>query len=55
VVMTARQGTIKADIAVPLARPRNFDALIQDPEAVHLRAELWRLVKEEVLRAGGAP
>jgi NitT/TauT family transport system ATP-binding protein len=55
VVMTARPGTIKADIAVPLARPRNFDALMQAPEAMHLRAELWRLVKEEVLRAGGAP
>jgi hypothetical protein len=26
--------------------------LMQAPEAMALRAELWRLVKEEVLRAG---
>jgi ABC-type nitrate/sulfonate/bicarbonate transport system ATPase subunit len=52
VVMTARPGTVKADIAVPLSRPRNFDVLMQAPEAMALRAELWRLVKEEVLRAG---
>jgi NitT/TauT family transport system ATP-binding protein len=54
VVMTARPGTVKADIAVPLIRPRNFDALMQDRKAIKLRAELWQLVKEEVLRAGGA-
>lgn len=35
-----------------LSRPRNFDVLMQAPEAMALRAELWRLVKEEVLRAG---
>jgi ABC-type nitrate/sulfonate/bicarbonate transport system ATPase subunit len=52
VVITARPGTVKADIAVPLSRPRNFDAVMQAPEAMKLRAELWRLVKEEVLRAG---
>ena len=52
VVMTARPGTVKADITVPLSRPRNFDVLMQAPEAMALRAELWRLVKEEVLRAG---
>ena len=54
VVMTARPGRIKADIAVPLPRPRDYDALVRDPVAIELRAELWRLVKEEVVRARGA-
>jgi NitT/TauT family transport system ATP-binding protein len=54
IVMTARPGRVKAEVAVPLSRPRNFDLLMQAPEAMRLRAELWRLVKEEVLRAGDA-
>ncbi len=52
VVMTARPGTVKADIRVPLERPRDYDSLLQDRVALELRAELWQLVKEEVLRAG---
>ena len=51
VVMTARPGRVKADIPVPLPRPRDYDALVRDPVAIELRTELWRLVKEEVLRA----
>jgi NitT/TauT family transport system ATP-binding protein len=51
IVMTARPGRIKADIRVPLPRPRDYDALVRDPVAIELRQELWRLVKEEVLRA----
>ncbi len=51
IVLTARPGSVKAEIPVPLARPRDYDALVQEPEALKLRAELWRLVKEEVLRA----
>jgi NitT/TauT family transport system ATP-binding protein len=52
VIMTARPGTVKADIPVPLPRPRDYDRLVQDLAALELRAECWRLVKEEVLRAG---
>ncbi len=53
IVMSARPGRVKADIQVPLPRPRDYDALARDPVAIELRAELWRLVKEEVLRAQG--
>ncbi len=51
-VMTARPGTIKAEVTVPLPRPR--DAALQlTPEFVQLRAELGALIREESLKAMG--
>lgn len=51
-VMTARPGTIKAEVTVPLPRPR--DAALQlSPEFVQLRAELGALIREESLKAMG--
>ena len=51
-VMTARPGTIKAEVTVPLPRPR--DAALQlSPEFVQLRADLGALIREESLKAMG--
>ncbi|MFS8036457.1 ABC transporter ATP-binding protein [Xanthobacter sp. AM11] len=51
-VMTARPGTIKAEVTVPLARPR--DAALQlSPEFIQLRADLGALIREESLKAMG--
>ena len=46
-VMTARPGSIKDVIEVPLPYPRALDG----PEAVALHAKLWAQVREESLRA----
>jgi NitT/TauT family transport system ATP-binding protein len=58
VVMTARPGRIKADLAVPLARPRHVLDMPGDPEYQRLHAQVWEYLREEVLAAseieGGA-
>ncbi|MFG1346064.1 ABC transporter ATP-binding protein [Xanthobacter autotrophicus DSM 431] len=51
-VMTARPGCIKAEVTVPLPRPRDA-ALQMSPEFVQLRAELGALIREESLKAMG--
>ena len=51
-VMTARPGCIKAEVTVPLPRPR--DAALQlSPEFIRLRADLGALIREESLKAMG--
>ncbi|MBU0726501.1 MAG: ABC transporter ATP-binding protein [Alphaproteobacteria bacterium] len=50
IVMTARPGRIKADVPVPLPRPRDYH-LRTAPEFYALRAELTDLVRDETLRA----
>ncbi|TCT05144.1 ABC transporter ATP-binding protein [Aquabacter spiritensis] len=51
-VMTARPGSIKAEVTVPLPRPR--DSTLQlSPEFLGLRAELGALIREESLKAMG--
>ena len=51
-VMTARPGSIKAEVTVPLPRPR--DAALQlSPEFIQLRADLGALIREESLKAMG--
>ncbi|MFG1319918.1 ABC transporter ATP-binding protein [Xanthobacter autotrophicus] len=51
-VMTARPGCIKAEVTVPLSRPR--DAALQlSPEFIRLRADLGALIREESLKAMG--
>ncbi len=53
VVMTARPGTVKRSVEIPFKRPRVVEDLMHDVAAMELRTDLWRLVKEEVLKAGG--
>lgn len=49
-VMTARPGTVKAEITVPLPRPRTT-ATLQSNEFLALRFTLMSLIREESLKA----
>ena len=49
-VLTARPARVKAEVAVPLARPRSLD-LLADPTFGHLEAELLGSLAEESKRA----
>ncbi|PZQ19321.1 MAG: sulfonate ABC transporter ATP-binding protein [Ancylobacter novellus] len=51
-VMTARPGSVKAEVAVPLPRPRD-PALIMSSEFLALRRGLMSLIREESLKAMG--
>ncbi len=51
-VMTARPGTIKAEIAVPLERPRRAETTAL-PAFLALRQQLGALVREESIKAMG--
>jgi NitT/TauT family transport system ATP-binding protein len=50
--MTARPGTIKAEIAIPLERPRN-QSMMMSSEFLALRRGLMSLIREESLKAIG--
>jgi NitT/TauT family transport system ATP-binding protein len=50
--MTARPGTIKAEIAIPLERPRQ-QAMMMSSEFLALRRGLMSLIREESLKAMG--
>jgi NitT/TauT family transport system ATP-binding protein len=49
-VMASRPGRIKADIAVPLQRPRSYELLISSEEAAQLKRHIFHLVREEALK-----
>jgi NitT/TauT family transport system ATP-binding protein len=49
-VMSARPGRIKAEISVPLPRPRSFDST-SDPAFVALKREIFGLIREESVKA----
>jgi NitT/TauT family transport system ATP-binding protein len=49
-VMSARPGRIKAEIVVPLPRPRTLDAT-SDPAFVALKREIFGLIREESEKA----
>ena len=51
-VMTARPGSIKAEVVVPLARPRQ-PAMTLSSEFLGLRRGLMSLIREESIRAMG--
>jgi NitT/TauT family transport system ATP-binding protein len=46
-VMSARPGTIKADIDVPFARPRTVEAVRSDPAFASLFLRIWSLLRDE--------
>jgi len=50
--MTARPGTIKAEIAIPLERPRQ-PSMMMSSEFLALRRGLMSLIREESLKAMG--
>jgi NitT/TauT family transport system ATP-binding protein len=52
-VMTARPGRIKAEIVVPLPRPRTPE-MIYTPEFIGLVQQLKALIREESLAAMGS-
>lgn len=52
VVMSARPGRIKCDVAVPLAHPRHY-AMKTTPPFVALKARLTEEIRVEVQRAAG--
>ena len=50
--MTARPGSIKAEIPIPLERPRQ-QAMMMSSEFLALRRGLMSLIREESLKAMG--
>ena len=50
--MTARPGAIKAEIAIPLERPRH-QSMMMSSEFLALRRGLMSLIREESLKAIG--
>ena len=47
VVMSARPGTVKADICVPFQRPRTVEAVRSDPTFSSLFLRIWSLLRDE--------
>jgi NitT/TauT family transport system ATP-binding protein len=47
VVMSARPGTIKADIDVPFQRPRTVEAVRSNPDFSSLFLHIWSLLRDE--------
>ena len=54
VVMTARPGRIKTEVAIPLPRPRSVYELKSSPEYGQLVGQVWSLLRDEVLMKDGA-
>lgn len=51
--MTARPGSIKAEVAIPLDRPRQQSMMMMSSEFLGLRRGLMSLIREESLKAMG--
>ncbi|HMM43223.1 MAG TPA: ABC transporter ATP-binding protein [Thermomicrobiales bacterium] len=47
IVLSARPGTIKADITVPFERPRTVEAVRSAPEFASLFLRIWALLRDE--------
>jgi NitT/TauT family transport system ATP-binding protein len=55
IVMSARPGTIKADITVPFTRPRTVEAVRSDPAFSSLFLDIWALLRHEVTSQTAVP
>lgn len=51
IVMSARPGTIKADLRVPFPRPRTIEAVRSDPAFASLFLDIWGLLRDEAAAA----
>jgi NitT/TauT family transport system ATP-binding protein len=49
-VMSASPGRIMAEVTVPFDRPRDYQAIRQDPRYGTLSARLWDILRDEVRR-----
>jgi NitT/TauT family transport system ATP-binding protein len=54
IVLSARPGSIKADIRVPFARPRSIETVRSDPEFSELFLKIWSLLRDDAFSAVGA-
>jgi NitT/TauT family transport system ATP-binding protein len=54
IVLSARPGTIKADLRVPFARPRSIETVRSDPEFSRLFLRIWSLLRDDAASAVGA-
>ena len=55
VVMSARPGTLKADLRVPFPRPRSVEAVRSEPAFSRLFLEIWALLRNEAALAANLP
>ena len=55
VVMSAQPGTVKATLPVPFPRPRSLTDVRSDPAFAPLFAEIWGLLRDEVLASRQRP
>ncbi|MEZ4570812.1 MAG: ABC transporter ATP-binding protein [Thermomicrobiales bacterium] len=53
-VLSARPGTIKADITVPFPRPRSIESVRANPDFNELFLEIWGLLRDDAMVAMGA-
>lgn len=49
VVMTARPGRIKYDVAIDIPRPRRVDELLDNPRFQELEAKIWKVLRAELI------
>ena len=52
-VLSARPGSIKADITVPFPRPRSIETVRANPEFNALFLEIWELLRDDAVVAIG--
>lgn len=54
IVLSARPGTIKADIRVPFSRPRTVETVRSDAGFSQLFLQIWSLLRDDAVSAVGA-
>jgi NitT/TauT family transport system ATP-binding protein len=51
ILMSARPGRIRAEYAIDIPRPRSVLALKEDRKFLDLVAQVWHVLRDEVLAA----